>query len=350
MEQDKITGCLIGVAIGDALGAPFESLPPQGRITDFHPYGSFPKGSWTDDTGMTLATCRGLIEHARDERSVEECLRDSFKIWSESDECRCPGHTVYHAAKYGVPDLNSWANGALMRTAPVAIFAHVNGDLLPDTAKLALKVPELTHNRPLATFPAVEMVLCLMSIFAGEKKVPKYISDPSQFVRVTYDNQEQQYREYREMRRLPLDSISKTTGLYMWKQVLEVLGLAEGKPWSIMPTFEKGILKAVNQCFDRDTAVAVAGAILGAYWGLNKIPLHWRDQVEKADVIVGLAAELMQACGKPGKVLTPAPKKSKFSVSSPLPPILHFKFHPIFFNKDFIGKDSNRPKGLYEHY
>ncbi len=127
MEQDKITGCLLGVAIGDALGAPFESLPPQGRITDFHPYGSFSKGSWTDDTGMTLATCRGLIEHVRDERSVERCLKESFKIWAESDECRCPGHTVYHASKYGVPDLNSWANGALMRTSPVAIFAHLNG-------------------------------------------------------------------------------------------------------------------------------------------------------------------------------------------------------------------------------
>ncbi len=170
-------------------------------------------------------------------------------------------------------------------------------------AKLALKVGELTHGHPLATFPAIEMVLCLMSIFAGEKTVPKDISDPSQFVRVTYDNQEQQYREYREMRRRPLDAIPETTGLFMWKQVLEILGLKEGKPWRTMPSFEEGILKAVNECFDRDTAGAVAGAILGAYWGLNRIPLHWKDQVEKADVIMGLAAELMQACGKPGDPL-----------------------------------------------
>jgi ADP-ribosylglycohydrolase len=42
-----------------------------------------------------------------------------------------------------------------------------------------------------------------------------------------------------------------------------------------MPPFEEGILKAVNESFDRDTAGAVAGAILGAYWGEKSIPSRW---------------------------------------------------------------------------
>ena len=51
--RDKIRGCLLGVAIGDALGAPFEHLLPGetnqaieksgGRITDFHPYWTLPR-------------------------------------------------------------------------------------------------------------------------------------------------------------------------------------------------------------------------------------------------------------------------------------------------------------------
>ena len=70
--RDKIRGCLLGVAIGNALGAPFEHLLPGetnqaiersgGRIIDIHPYWCCPAGAWTDDTGMTLASVRALIE------------------------------------------------------------------------------------------------------------------------------------------------------------------------------------------------------------------------------------------------------------------------------------------------
>jgi ADP-ribosylglycohydrolase len=70
---DRIRGCLLGVAIGDALGNPFEHMGPGpqkcaalestgGLITDFHHGQDFPAGAWTDDTGLTLATCRALIE------------------------------------------------------------------------------------------------------------------------------------------------------------------------------------------------------------------------------------------------------------------------------------------------
>ncbi len=68
--RDRVRGCLLGVAIGDALGAPFEHLGPGetnqaiermgGSIRDFVPYQNYPAGTWTDDTGMTLATCRAL--------------------------------------------------------------------------------------------------------------------------------------------------------------------------------------------------------------------------------------------------------------------------------------------------
>ena len=78
--KDKIRGCLLGVAIGDALGAPFEHIPPGqtnqtldkigGRIEDFHPHWRYPAGSWTDDTGMTLATCRAFIEVATTSKNM----------------------------------------------------------------------------------------------------------------------------------------------------------------------------------------------------------------------------------------------------------------------------------------
>jgi ADP-ribosylglycohydrolase len=65
----KYQGCLLGLTIGDALGAPAEflSLPEikkkcgRDGITDFHAWRSFQPGSYTDDTQMSLATAVGCL-------------------------------------------------------------------------------------------------------------------------------------------------------------------------------------------------------------------------------------------------------------------------------------------------
>ena len=66
---EKFRGCLLGLAIGDALGAPVEfdkltairaRFGPEG-ITDLIPWHGLPAGSYTDDTQMTLATVRGML-------------------------------------------------------------------------------------------------------------------------------------------------------------------------------------------------------------------------------------------------------------------------------------------------
>jgi len=53
-------------------------------------------------------------------------------------------------------------------------------------------------------------------------------------------------------------------------------------------------VSSLNNSFDRDTAGAVAGAILGTYWGESGIPDRWKEQVEKADLIRDLADTLIE--------------------------------------------------------
>ena len=304
--MDKARGCLLGVAIGDAFGAPFEHLWPGesnqvlnssgGLIRDFHPSMGYPAGSWTDDTGMTLASCRAFTDMADTGRDMEDCHRRAFYDWVGSPECRKPGKTVKSAASSGVADVNSWANGALMRISPVAIYAHTNGMNKQEAASLAFKAARLTHGHPLATFPAVECVLALLSTFRGEEKVPEELSDPGRFCNDLGKDQYARYEIYRENRLTQIDANRPSTGLWMWRHVFErCLGLREGARWSGMPGFEEGILKTVNESFDRDTAGAVAGALLGAYWGEGGIPEKWRRGVEKAGQIVELADKMIKA-------------------------------------------------------
>ena len=268
---DRIRGCLLGVAIGDALGNPFEHTGPGpqksialgetgGLITDFHHGQDFPPGAWTDDTGLTLATCRALIEVLKTYKTIGECIRSAYESWAGSDESRKPGKTVLYAAKYGKPDVNSWANGALMRISPVAIYSYLTKMSKGDTATLAYRVARTTHGHPLAVFPAVECALALLSILSGDETVPDDLSDPGKYCHYLEPEKNARYAHYRECRHIEMNKLDVTTGLWMWRYVFEHgLGLSEGASWNQMPEFEPGLLGAINGGVDKDTVGAVAG-------------------------------------------------------------------------------------------
>ena len=318
--RDQIRGCLLGVAIGDALGAPFEHLLPGetnqalekcgGRIVDFHPYWCSPAGAWTDDTGMTLASVRAFIEMEKAGLGLEDAYQTAFCDWACSPECRKAGGTVLYAARYATIDLNSWSNGALMRIAPAGIYANLKELDTEKSAEIAYRVARMTHFRPLAVFPAVSAALAIRSILSGEQSVPhlpkahafcrEYIATDRQGAALRYE------QDYLERYAGPISELPATTGLWMWRHITErCLGIfpeygarngGEPRPWSLLPGFEEGILETVNMSFDRDTAGAVAGAILGAYWGEARIPERWRQKVLKGAEIIQLADDLIEAC------------------------------------------------------
>jgi len=372
--KDKIRGCLLGVAIGDALGAPFEHVMPGqtnqtldkvgGRIKDFHPYWRYPAGSWTDDTGMTLAACRAFIEMATTNKSMEGCFKEAFEALSVSQGCRRTGKTVLFASTFGECGVNSWANGALMRISPVAIHSFLMELNMHETAALAYKIARLTHGHPLATFPAVSCVQAISSILHGEERVPYFVNSGMQCGETVLNDPASRIlsytREYEPKYTGPIEDLPVTTGLWMWRNVIEnCLGLKPDEDnftdkrtyWSDIPEFESGILHTVNNSFDRDTAGAVAGAILGTYWGESGIPDQWKNRVEKADVIRDLADQLIEVC---------QPDKSEQSLDKvkntrnhdrgPEPINLLMKDVSTFEMDGKIYVNANPPETLKEQY
>ena len=141
---EKFRGCLLGLAIGDALGAPVEfdklnairqRFGPQG-ITDLIPWHSLPAGSYTDDTQMTLATVHGMLAaHERGHTKgivhwpsmVHHAYLDWLKTQDDPKQRRAPGNTCLDALRSGkmgtldAPINNSKGCGGVMRNAPVGL-------------------------------------------------------------------------------------------------------------------------------------------------------------------------------------------------------------------------------------
>ncbi len=261
-----------------------------GSIRDFVPYQSYPAGTWTDDTGMTLATCRALIKVEAGEQGVERAFREEFYRWAGSSECLRAGKTVLYSARYRKTDETSWANGALMRITPVGIYCHLKGYDEEQSARLALQAARITHVHELAVLPAVECALAIRSILRGDRTVPQRLFNPLQLL----PDYQERYGDYLSKRYSEHYSVHPSTGLWMWRQVFELcLGMAEGKRWDELPGFEEGLIKTLDESFDKDTAGAVAGRILGAYWGEGAISVRWKNKVSNGARITDLADKFL---------------------------------------------------------
>src|SRR3954451_1818247 len=135
---DRVAGCLFGLAIGDALGAPTEFLTVDEILRRFPPHGpAAPEGNparVTDDTQMMLAVGEALLAAARPytAATLEGPLRAAFIVWNNSPENnRAPGMTCMRACEnleQGLPWTEatvpgSKGCGANMRVAPVGLLS-----------------------------------------------------------------------------------------------------------------------------------------------------------------------------------------------------------------------------------
>jgi len=204
---DKYKGCLLGLAVGDALGAAVEFMSSseiknkygEGGIQDFDAWGRFRAGSYTDDTQMALATAKGCII-AADEWKKDGVFKPTpyvyreYLSWLETQndpfERRAPGNTCLSALDSGImgtienPINNSKGCGGVMRTAPVGlVFGR-------DVAFLeGAKYAAMTHGHSSGYLPA-GFLAELISWVAEEKKLQEAIAESKKTL-VLYDDHEE---------------------------------------------------------------------------------------------------------------------------------------------------------------
>jgi len=247
--------CVYGLAVGDALGVPYE-FRPRGTFECSGMVGGGshgqPAGTFSDDTSMTLATCDSIRACGRID--VDD-MRARFEDWlfrgayAVGGEVFDFGGTTSRALRSGAGCAGERdnGNGSLMRIAPLA-FAGASDDEVR-------AVSAITHAHRLSCEACVSYVRVLREVAAGER--------PSELA--PYEG---------------MDVSQRRSGGFVADTYSAAL-------WCLANTsgYAECALAAVNLGDDADTTAAVAGALAGAMYSLDAIPPEWVAALRGKDII-----------------------------------------------------------------
>ncbi|WNO10876.1 ADP-ribosylglycohydrolase family protein [Teredinibacter sp. KSP-S5-2] len=294
MDENKNLGCLVGLAVGDALGTTLE-FSPRGSFTpiiDMIGGGPFElePGQWTDDTSMALCLAESLIEKQgfdANDQMGRYCNWFKWGYMSSNGRCFDIGNTVVAALdaykKTGEPfsgsqDPNTAGNGSIMRLAPVAMYFNPN---LGDVIHYCGESSRTTHGAAECIDACRYLGALLYLALNGTSK--------DEMLNQTV------YTPYTEKIKLI------NSGEFKCKHSTQIRGSGyvieslEAALWCFYNTdnYQEAVLTAANLGEDADTTAAICGQIAGAFYGYNNIPESWRNKITYKQDIESFAISLM---------------------------------------------------------
>lgn len=269
---DKYKGCLVGVAVGDALGQPLEFSPqkPEEPVREMlqNPFDYWHKGEYTDDTVQTLLLAESFVDCKgyNPDDFVKRLIR-----WFDKGNAKGLGNTTRVSLalidegvpwqQAGLQALTKGAvasNGSLMRTAPIGLFFRNDPEKIK---KVASEVSQITHAAEESVI-ACQMASQLVANLTNGSQKEEAIDSVRKRYRVAFHN--------------ALDSLADQEkypgGAYVTFAI--AVSCLENSG-----TFEEAIVDAVNRGGDTDTQACVTGAFAGALWGVGQIPERWSREL-----------------------------------------------------------------------
>ncbi|WKE72238.1 ADP-ribosylglycohydrolase family protein [Streptomyces sp. WP-1] len=287
--RSRARGALLGLAVGDALGAPAENLKPSeirarwGRITGY--VADRPQG--TDDTeyalfsGLLLARHGSALTPAHAEAAWHEWIteRATFRGAGFSERGTLENLRRGLAAPISAQHRHAWSDGLAMRAAPFGVFAAGR----PGEAARLVAVDGSVSHEGEGIYGGQAVAAGVAAAMAGAA-VPVVIAaalavipDDSWTARSLRRAVAVAHRGERAVRS------AVVIGGYPWTDLApEAVALAFGAYATADGDFREAVLTAVNMGRDADTTAAVAGALSGATQGLPAIPTAWASAIGPA--------------------------------------------------------------------
>jgi ADP-ribosylglycohydrolase len=293
---DRFHGCLLGLAVGDAVGTTVEfklrdTFPKMTAMVGGGPFDLEP-GQWTDDTSMALCLAISLITKREfDPADQMDRYWDWYKNGYLSSTGRCfdIGNTVRYALdRYqrtrnpfsGSNSPNSAGNGSLMRLAPIPIYYFPDHD---KTIHFAGESSRTTHGA-LECIEACQLFAEMIYLALSGQSKDQILFDTK--IKVSAPK---------------ITDVAK--GRYSQKPITQIRGAGyvveslEAALWCFYQTdtFESAILQAANLGDDADTTAAICGQIAGAFYGEAGIPEEWLNKLYMRLEITELADRLLES-------------------------------------------------------
>lgn len=282
--EERFVGCLLGLAVGDALGAHFEGQSVDYMKRRYRSAADLnenpPPGEhwYTDDTRMAIGVAETLVACG----AIEEetlCSRFAANFLPQRGygrgarmvlEAMAAGHDHKHLAESLFPG-GSFGNGAAMRVAPVGLMFRDDHDAVWEQARLA-SLP--THIHPLGIEGAQVVALAVaLASTADELDRGQFFEKlASRCVSLEYSGPLGRASRLSDVRDLGLFG----NGIEATASAVTAVASFGLTPDSYGATVGNAILLGG----DTDTIAAMAGAISGAYLGVQAIPKHLLENLE----------------------------------------------------------------------
>lgn len=300
---ERYRGCLLGLAVGDAVGTTLEfqqpgSFSPIDDMRGGGPFGLKP-GQWTDDTSMALCLADSLIKKKKFDPK-DQLKR--YLMWSEkgylssTGECFDIGTTTQIAlekfketgcSNCGSRESNTAGNGSLMRLAPVPLY-YANRPSL--AIEMSGKSSETTHGTRTAVDACKYFGGLIVGALADATKDEILSSNYSPIV--GYWKKHKLTKE--------IDEIAK--GSFKRRNPPKIVGSGyvvktlEAVLWSFhnSNSFKEGCLKVINLGHDSDTTGAIYGQLAGAFYGHKSIPTSWREKIAYRELVESMAEKIFR--------------------------------------------------------
>ena len=343
----RFKGCMIGGAVGDALGYTIEFNNYNEIIKMYGDNGITKqrlingKALISDDTQMSLFTATGLLlgTTRRLTRGVfsgfEQYIYKNYLDWYNTQRYinnrddiekyswlsnieglrkrRAPGNTCLDALSSGIcgriddPINNSKGCGGVMRVAPIGLyFANPHQKINAKQPEkiigdIAAKASAITHGHELGYIPSY-MLAVLIYKLCKEQNIEQAVKESLELTVKEYENA----IYINDFKELIVKSILLSKKDFKDIDAINILG----KGWVAEETlaiaiycalkyqndFEQAVIASVNHSGDSDSTGAVLGNILGAYLGIDNIPKHFYENLELIEVIEEVTKDLFNDC------------------------------------------------------
>ncbi|GGS57166.1 hypothetical protein GCM10010156_14840 [Planobispora rosea] len=349
----RVRGCLIGGAVGDALGNPVEFMSLSEIRSRFGPSGltEMIETEITDDTQMTLFTAEGLTRARLHGGDALTAVRDAYLRWLDTQmhraplpedggfrtgwlraqqwlyARRAPGNACLSGLDSGIVppppaspldrgpvNPGSKGCGTVMRAAPFGLLPDTHGPdpaarsgdgtapepgPVGDPVALAVATARITHGHPTAAISSGALARLIGRLVCGDP-LPRAVAMTEGWLSA-FDGQDAEQREtglaLRTARRLAAkgdpapEKVESLGGGWVAEEALAIAVYCA----LAEPDPRRALLLAVNHSGDADSTGAICGNILGAAYGEHALPGDWARAVEGRDTVLRVADDFTAA-------------------------------------------------------